>query len=120
MPKIEFWVDRFKHFWAYAIVGIVIAMFSLGIYGIYRHFFPKKLGATSSTNTTIGSGGTATITNINYKPEDNSQGLYVSLSTDRNTVGVYKTFASRFEIQLGAGKDYDDNAVAEVIGKVKF
>lgn len=97
----------------------LLLLFAIGF--TIKSFLPKKPQASSSTAIkTIEAGGTANITNINYKPEDNSHGLYVTLSTDRNTVGVYKTFAGRFEVQLGAGKDYDDNAVAEVTGKVKF
>lgn len=118
---MNYWQERAQSYSTYIMITVVLVLLLSGLFGLYRHFFPKKVQPTSSSSVgRVESGGVSNITNVNYKPEDTSQGLYVSLSSDRATVGVYKEFTSRFEVQLGAGKDYDDKAVAEVTGKVKF
>ena len=92
-----------------------------GVFAVYRHFFPTKKQATSSTTTTVGSGGTANITNINNPLADLKQGIYWRLASDRGSIGVFKEVMSNIDVSVGAGKDWQDGKeFIEVETRYKF
>lgn len=109
----SYWQERLKSLSAYSVIaGIVFA-----IYILIMALVPK--GSNSKTTTNVGHA--EKIINITKNAPDNlKEGLYVSLSSDRATVGVFKQMTNNFRISLGAGSTYDQESVAEVKAEVSF
>jgi len=97
-----------QYFWIFLLL--------IGIWGVYN-LFHKPSPSSNTTTGDVKDGGIVNVVNNNQATP--SQGLFVSLSSDRAMTGVYKEYG-QFEVQLGAGKKYDDDFVADVTAKIKF
>ena len=114
-PVVGYWVERVQSLAAYLIIlGIVI-----GVCWIVARFTRPDQPSSSTTIGDVKRGGTANITNIN-NPVNDKQGLYLGLSSDRATFGVFKQMTNNFRLSLGAGQTFEGEAVAEVRGEVSF
>lgn len=111
---LDYWKERFQSLSAYfLIIGIIVGVFLL--------VRPKRQEpATSTTKTTVASGGVANITNINNPIQNLHQGVYGRVSSDRASIGVFKEVNSNIDVEVGGGKNYDDGEFAEVSVRYKF
>lgn len=116
MNKIaSYWLERLQSLSAYLIVLAIV----FGLYLIVSKVFYHKAETTSTTRTKVEAGGVANIINNNNFIND-EQGLYVALTSEQATVGVFKKMTQNFRLALGAGETYEGDAVAEVRGEVSF
>ena len=111
-----------KTFSFVSVIGIWLLV-GVGGYAIFRHFFPEKKQATSSTPINIARGATVgDIRIINKNNEQNlKQGIYGRLSSVRVGLGVFKEVTPNIDISLGANKKYNnDEYDFEVETRYKF
>ena len=117
LPESSWWKERAHSLYGYIVILLVIFLIFMGI----SRFFPKRTPSTSTTKTTVASGGVANITNINNPLADLKQGIYGRLASDRGSIGVFKEVMPNIDVSLGSGKDWDnEDEFIEVETRYKF
>ena len=107
----RYWLERAQSLSAYLIIiGLV-----LGVWFLIR----SPRGVSSKTTTNVGKADKIVNITHNEAPE-RKQGLYVALTSESATVGVFKQMTDNFRVSVGAGQSYDSDIVAEVRGEVSF
>ena len=114
-PSVQYWWERVRSLSAYFIIVVILFL----AYKIINKIFYQRQESTSTTRTKVESGGVANIINNNNIVND-EQGLYIALTSEQATVGVFKKMTQNFRLSLGAGESYGGEAVAEVRGEVTF
>lgn len=108
--------ERVQSFGVYAVFAGVL----FGIWMLVQVFIPKGNVNKSSTNVgKVESGGKIITINKNTPPPS-KQGLYVALTSEDATVGVFKQMTNNVRLALGAGETFDGDLKAEVRAEVSF